>query len=59
MDRLWSPWRYRYVSTAQPSDACIFCEKPKSNDDRSSLIVYRAERTFILLNLFFRTPAGI
>jgi ATP adenylyltransferase len=52
MDRLWSPWRYRYVSTAEPSDACIFCEKPKAGDDLRNLIVYRAERTFVLLNLF-------
>jgi ATP adenylyltransferase len=52
MDRLWSPWRYRYISTAAPSDACIFCHKPAAGDDRENLIVYRGERCFVLLNLY-------
>jgi ATP adenylyltransferase len=52
MDHLWSPWRYRYVSTAGPSDGCIFCIKPQENRDEENLIVYRGERAFALLNLF-------
>lgn len=52
MDRLWSPWRYRYISTAGASDECIFCSKPAENRDAENLIVYRAERNFIILNLF-------
>jgi ATP adenylyltransferase len=52
MDRLWSPWRYRYVSTASPSNACIFCAKPAANDDAANYIVLRAERNFVLLNLY-------
>jgi ATP adenylyltransferase len=51
MDRLWSPWRYRYVSTASPG-GCIFCEKASSSDDRGNLVVLRAERNFLLLNLY-------
>lgn len=52
MDHLWSPWRYRYVSTASPSNACIFCTKPAANDDAGNYIVLRAERNFVLLNLY-------
>ena len=52
MDRLWSPWRYRYVSTAEPSAACIFCAKSQESDDEKNLIVYRGKFNFILLNLF-------
>jgi len=52
MDRLWSPWRYKYVSTASPSNACIFCTKPAANDDEANYIVLRAERNFVLLNLY-------
>ncbi|MEO5922290.1 MAG: HIT domain-containing protein [Bryobacteraceae bacterium] len=52
MDRLWSPWRYRYVSTASPSNGCIFCTKPAANDDAANYIVLRAERNFVLLNLY-------
>src|SRR5579863_10254422 len=56
MDHLWSPWRYRYVSSGAPSSAsrseCLFCSKAASSDDRANLVVLRAEHNFILLNLY-------
>ena len=52
MDRLWSPWRYRYVSNASPENACIFCAKAESGDDSGNYVVLRAERNFVLLNLY-------
>jgi len=52
MDRLWSPWRYRYVSKAEPTDACIFCVKSQQNQDEQNLILYRGELNFVLLNLY-------
>ncbi len=52
MDHLWSPWRYRYVSTAGPEDACIFCVKSAAGRDEENRIVYRGERNFVILNLF-------
>lgn len=56
MDYLWSPWRYRYVSTASPAasdpEACLFCAKHESSDDRANLVVLRGEHNFILLNLY-------
>jgi ATP adenylyltransferase len=52
MDRLWSPWRYRYVSTAEESSGCIFCDKPRAGDDRAQLIIHRAKLNFVLLNLY-------
>jgi ATP adenylyltransferase len=55
MDRLWTPWRYRYVSSAKPAGAdggCIFCEMAASSDDRGNYIVLRAERNFAMLNLY-------
>jgi len=52
MDYLWSPWRYRYVTKASPSDECIFCVKAAEKDDAANLVVYRGERAFVLMNLF-------
>jgi ATP adenylyltransferase len=57
MDRLWSPWRYRYVSSAPVTGECLFCEKAASandqeNADRENLVVLRAEHNFVLLNLY-------
>lgn len=52
MERLWSPWRYRYVSKATPADACIFCAKHAGRNDEENLIVHRGRHNFILLNLY-------
>jgi ATP adenylyltransferase len=52
MDYLWNPWRYRYVSTTGPGGECIFCAKAVSADDRANYVVLRAERNFLLLNLY-------
>ena len=52
MDRLWTPWRYSYVSAAGPDRGCIFCEKAASSDDRGNYVLLRAERNFLILNLY-------
>lgn len=44
MDRLWSPWRYRYISKKGPEE-CIFCV----NND---YVIHRAEKNFVLLNRY-------
>jgi ATP adenylyltransferase len=52
MDTLWSPWRYRYVSTARPDDPCIFCTKAAEQRDRENHILHRGRLNFVILNLF-------
>lgn len=52
MDRLWSPWRYRYVSTCGGAEGCIFCDKPAAGQDEENLIVYRGQHCYVLLNLY-------
>ncbi len=52
MDYLWSPWRYRYVSTASPADACIFCVAAGEKRDAENLIVYRGRLNFVILNRY-------
>lgn len=54
MERLWRPWRMQYIRMAQEEreGECIFCAKPAESDDRSSLILHRGERCFIIMNLF-------
>jgi ATP adenylyltransferase len=52
MDHLWSPWRYRYVSKADPGPGCVFCLKPAENRDPDNLIVYRGPECYVVMNLF-------
>jgi ATP adenylyltransferase len=52
MDHIWSPWRYRYVSSHLPDEGCLFCRLAAESDDRQNLVVLRAERNFVVLNRF-------
>jgi ATP adenylyltransferase len=52
MDILWTPWRYTYIKSADTAPGCIFCDKPKENDDERNLIVHRGKTCYIILNAF-------
>jgi ATP adenylyltransferase len=56
MDHLWSPWRYRYVSSsasgAPAAGDCLFCAKAAARDDRANYILFRGEHVFALLNIY-------
>ena len=49
--QLWAPWRLEYVGSADEQEGCIFCRALEQADDES-LVVYRGERAFALLNRF-------
>ncbi len=54
MDRLWSPWRFRYATQGKAADAeaCIFCDKAVQTDDEANLVLYRGVTCYALLNLY-------
>jgi ATP adenylyltransferase len=51
MDRLWSPWRLEYVTSADRKSGCIFCEAPRPPEP-DSLIVYEGVTCYVILNLY-------
>lgn len=55
MDRLWSPWRAKYIASGvdAQSDSCVFCEIGKDTEnDGKNLVVFRSQLNFVVLNLF-------
>ena len=53
MERLWTPWRLQYVqASSELPAACLFCEVPRRDDDADSLLLWRGEHAFCLLNLY-------
>ena len=52
MDFLWTPWRYAYVTGAHASADCIFCDAVRRKDDEKTGVIFRGERSFIILNTF-------
>ena len=59
MDYLWTPWRYAYVTGAEKTSGCIFCEMLKAGDDEKVRIAYRGQHNFVILNTFPYTPGHV
>ncbi len=58
MDYLFTPWRYAYITTADKTPGCVFCEKAKE-PDAEAMIVLRAEHNFVILNAFPYTSGHV
>lgn len=55
MERLWSPWRERYIASGVDSqgDGCIFCLIANDpENDRANFVLHRAQHAYVLLNLY-------
>jgi ATP adenylyltransferase len=51
VERLWSPWRSEYVTTAGGDEGCFFCEHLDDSGTGSD-VLYRTAGVFVLLNAF-------
>ena len=51
MKNIWAPWRLDYILGPKDKN-CIFCSKPRENEDKKNLILYRGKQNFVILNLF-------
>jgi ATP adenylyltransferase len=47
---LWAPWRGVFLT--EKKDICIFCEKPKENNDEKNFIFSRRKYVFGMLNKY-------
>ena len=55
MDRLWSPWRARYIASAVDAqkEPCVFCAIASDPEhDADNFVLHRAQHCFVLLNLY-------
>ncbi len=55
MERLWSPWRARYIASGVDAqrDECVFCLlAAHPEDDEQNFVLHRGEYAFVVLNLY-------
>ncbi|MCX5680210.1 MAG: HIT domain-containing protein [Candidatus Omnitrophica bacterium] len=50
MDKLWAPWRSKYIYSRKRK-GCIFCEKP-TGKKTDRYVIGRAKHSFSMLNLY-------
>jgi ATP adenylyltransferase len=51
MEHLWSPWRLAYITGANPTTGCVFCNA-LIDPAGDSLVVFRGHTCFVILNLY-------
>ncbi|MEI8134223.1 MAG: HIT domain-containing protein [bacterium] len=58
MDRLYSPWRSKYIESFKVHSAvpekndCIFCSAIRESNDQERLLVHRGKTAFVIMNLY-------
>ncbi len=52
MKNIWAPWRFKYVTKAEPKKGCLFCRVVKESQDKENYIIDRKKNCFIMLNLY-------
>ena len=55
MERLWSPWRARYIASGvdAENDVCVFCAiADDPGHDEENFVLHRAQHCFVVLNLY-------
>lgn len=51
LERLWAPWRIRYILSFNKK-GCIFCKALKQNRDEENYILTRGDKAFVVMNTF-------
>src|SRR5262249_53759758 len=52
MERLWAPWRMKYIVGEKKSDGCVFCNASQQANDAENHILLRDRTCFAILNLY-------
>ncbi len=52
MKHLWAPWRMEYILNADKTDGCVFCRLTGEECGEDNLIIYKGERSFVIMNKF-------
>lgn len=52
MDKIWAPWRSNYIFYKEKEEGCILCNRLRKKEDKKNYILYRAKKTFIIMNIF-------
>jgi ATP adenylyltransferase len=52
MDRLYTPWRFGYVTGRERSDGCVFCQVLAAADDAGNQVLHRGRHWLVMLNRF-------
>lgn len=59
MDRIWTPWRMKYIQEHHDYLGCVFCQAAAEADGWENLIFHRGEHVFMILNRYPYTSGHV
>ena len=59
MERLWAPWRMKFIKDKVARKRCIFCSNHKETKDSKNFIIERGEFNYVMLNIYPYAPGHI
>lgn len=59
LERLWAPWRMRYLRGAHEPAGCLFCRAARSRADRRNLVLARRPQALLMLNRYPYSPGHL
>ena len=54
VERLWTPWRFKYVTGQETVPGCLFCWAVEEGEgyDKERLVLHRAQHNFVIINRY-------
>lgn len=52
MDRIYAPWRYRYVTSGAKVPGCVLCRAVEQAERPESLVLHLSPRSVVVMNLY-------
>jgi ATP adenylyltransferase len=52
MEKLWAPWRVKYINQIDKHKGCVFCRILKEGKDDKNFVFARKKHTFAVLNIY-------
>ncbi len=54
MERLWAPWRMKYILNADKKkrEGCFLCYEIQEKNDRKHYILYRGKHSYVIMNIY-------
>ncbi len=52
MEKIWAPWRSKYILVKDQEEGCILCNRIKQGKDTENYILHRSKACFIIMNIF-------
>lgn len=52
MERLYTPWRFAYVTGTSKAEGCVFCDVLASDADVDNMVLHRGEHWLVMLNRY-------